>query len=71
MKLSREKLTVKRTLDDIEGAWEAKGSDARYVYIYNTYVYKRLYGLDNSEHLIYTNISKVLITTFKVLASQV
>ena len=28
-KMSREKLTIKRALDEVEGAWELKGSDAR------------------------------------------
>lgn len=28
-KMSREKLTIKRTLDEISGSWEAKNSDAR------------------------------------------
>ena len=28
-KMSREKLTIKRALDEVDGAWELKGSDAR------------------------------------------
>ena len=58
-KMSREKLSIKRTLDEVEGAWELKGSDARCidpVHIYGP----RNYSCDKCSRQVNTYIqSKV------------
>ena len=55
MKMSREKLVIKRYLDEVEGSWELKGSDARCidpVHIYGP----RNYACEKCSRQVHTYI---------------